>query len=320
MSNLDALKERAEINPYLQPPSGFFKRMVRKLAFWSARPAFDKQTMFNNAVADALKHHVGELENIQNISNEHLGKLQAKIDRLDELEFNLFSEKEENIFDTDTYSQSGEDKIVSFLIKSIVGNMYDVTYLDLGANHAKMGSNTYLFYKRGARGVLVEANPALIPELKFYRNGDIILNNCVSDKNGDKVKFYVMGTGLFGGYGLSTADKATADEIVAKNPDMKITEVLDIETVSVNSIIDFYLGKAPVLVSLDIEGLEMQILQSIDFEKYRPLIFIIETVPYTFPYKICEKNAEIINFMEKSGYHEYAFTGINSIFVDSKAL
>ncbi|MCL1883907.1 MAG: FkbM family methyltransferase [Defluviitaleaceae bacterium] len=292
-------------------------KIIRKLALWRTQPTLGEQTA---TIANELKHRVEALECGQNISNETISKLQAKIDRLDELEFNLFSEKEENIFDIDTYSQSGEDKIVAFLIKSIVGNMYDVTYLDLGANHAKMGSNTYLFYKSGARGILVEANPALIPELRFYRNGDIILNNCIAAKNGETIKFYVMGTGLFGGYGLSTADKATADEMLQKNPDMKITEVLDIQTVSVNSIIDYYLGKAPVLVSLDIEGMEMEILKSIDFKKYRPLIFIIETIPYTFPYSICEKNAEIINFMENVGYYEYAFTGINSIFVDKEVL
>lgn len=55
-----------------------------------------------------------------------------------------------------------------------------VRYLDLGANHAKELSNSYAYYENGASGVLVEANPELIDELKEIRPRDIIVNKAIA--------------------------------------------------------------------------------------------------------------------------------------------
>ncbi len=58
-----------------------------------------------------------------------------------------------------TYSQFGEDLIVRYLFDSL--GIARPTYLDIGANHPKFSGNTFGFYKRGSRGVLVEPNPRL---------------------------------------------------------------------------------------------------------------------------------------------------------------
>jgi hypothetical protein len=69
---------------------------------------------------------------------------------------------------------------------------------------------------------------------------------------------------------------------------------------------------------LDIEGLDYDILNDWDFEKYRPEIFCIETITYT------ENNTEnkidkIIDLMKLKGYRVYADTYINTIFVSENA-
>jgi len=65
-----------------------------------------------------------------------------------------------------TFSQTGEDAIVKFLL-NIIEKPSKLTWLDIGAHHPTYFSNTALFYSQGMRGINIEANPLLI--LEFYR-------------------------------------------------------------------------------------------------------------------------------------------------------
>ena len=73
-------------------------------------------------------------------------------------------------------------------------------------------------------------------------------------------------------------------------------------------------------MNIDIEGDDLKILSSIDWEKWRPLIVTAETIPYQPNLVVGEKDGEIVRFMESIDYTEYAFTGINSIFLDKRRL
>ena len=210
-------------------------------------------------------------------------------------------------------AQSGEDMILEYIIGSLHRDPAKETYLDLGANHAKYLSNTYFFYKRGARGVLVEANPSLIAELKFYRSGDVILNRCISDVSGQEMEFFILTND-----GLSTPDKKGAEAAMEENTAVQLDKVVTVKSITVEEIIETYFDAAPTILNLDIEGKEMEILNSIDFTKYRPLIMIIETIPYRRHLVVGEKNDDVIAFMKSKNYTEYAFTGINSIFLDQE--
>lgn len=238
-------------------------------------------------------------------------------------EFQLIKEKNEFLFentdkdfwDKRTVSQSGEDSIIAYVFLILGIDLKSEYYLDLGANHAKQLSNTYMLYQQGMRGVLVEANPKLIGELKFYRNEDIVLNKCISDTSGEKVHFYVLS-----GDGLSTSDLDVVNEIIKINPLISVEKEIVVDTITVDDILKKYFGKAPLLVNIDIEGQELNILKSIELKTYRPLLFIVEMIEYSNKIAVGKKNTEILEFMESVGYKEYAFTGINSIFIDTIAL
>lgn len=59
-----------------------------------------------------------------------------------------------------SYSQFGED----LLAQEILGyERCDIFYIDIGAFHPISKSNTYIFYKRGSRGMCVEPNPQARP-------------------------------------------------------------------------------------------------------------------------------------------------------------
>ena len=65
---------------------------------------------------------------------------------------------------TTSYAEAGEDVIVAGILDRF--HMARITYLDVGAFLPIYNNNTYLFYQKGMRGVLVEPNIDLIPELK----------------------------------------------------------------------------------------------------------------------------------------------------------
>ena len=60
-----------------------------------------------------------------------------------------------------TYSQAGEDSVLSFLFAD--KKLGKVSYLDIGTNTPDSCNNTYLLYKKGNSGVCVEADKTLIP-------------------------------------------------------------------------------------------------------------------------------------------------------------
>lgn len=215
------------------------------------------------------------------------------------------------LWDKPTYSQSGEDSILFYIFKMLNIQYQDITYLDLGANHARDLSNTYFFYERGASGVLVDANPKLCEILRRERERDIVINKCVSSDSGQTIDFYILN-----GDGLSSMDRSSVNDAIAKNPQLKIEEIIKIKSICVNDILKQHFShRAPTILNIDIEGYEIEILNSIDFKRYKPLIIICEMIPYDTSLVVGTKNTEIIDFMKEKGYVEYAFTGINSIFI-----
>ncbi len=69
----------------------------------------------------------------------------------------------------------------------------------------------------------------------------------------------------------------------------------------------------PNLISLDVEGLEMPILRSIDFKQFRPEVFCVETLDFDTGDKET-RSKEPALFLEEKGYFIYADTWINTIF------
>jgi len=277
----------------------------------------DKALTLVNQELDCLnkemKIQLAEKDKALTLVNQELDCLNEEMNKIRQLDLGFLKSDTENMWCKTTVAQSGEDAICFYILKVLGLALNNCTYLDLGANHAKDLNNTFFLYAKGAKGVLVEANPALIPELKFYRHNDIILNKCIAEKSGDTVEFYVLN-----GDGLSTTELVSVERAIKVNPVLEITNRVYVETITVNEIIETYLGTAPTLLNIDIEGQEMNILKSIDFNKYRPLIIITEMIEYNTKLVVGQKNNKIVEFMNDKGYIEYAFTGINSIFIDKQ--
>jgi FkbM family methyltransferase len=211
------------------------------------------------------------------------------------------------------YSQFGEDlKRSHFFYQLAIRNP---TYLDIGANEPRYISNTYYFYQRGSAGVLIEPNPYLYKRLKSIRPNDIVLNTGIGLNEATEADFFI-----FPNYanGLSTFSEKEARHW--ENIGMKgmgripIEKVIKMPLVNINTILEKYFnGKAPNFISLDVEGLDLEILKSLNFNKFKPEIICVETLGYD-ENQLTFKINEIVEFMNFNGYEIYADTRVNTIF------
>jgi FkbM family methyltransferase len=211
-----------------------------------------------------------------------------------------------------SYSQCGEDLIIRFIF-NLLKNA-NPTYIDIGANHPTLLNNTYLFYKEGSKGITIEPNLSLHKKLKGKRRRDINLCMGISDTPGS-MDFY-----RFHPHTMSTFSKDEAEKLQNEYGYI-LEEVIKVKLDTLQSIISKYCnGIFPDLLSLDVEGLDEQILRSIDFEKSTPTIIVTETSHFSMTYKEDLKRTDIIEFLKSKGYIAYADTLINTIFVKKDKL
>ena len=276
----------------------------------------DKRLDENNLRFDIHDHRLDENNKRFDIHDKRLDENNLRFDEHDRRLDLLFSRIDANaLADANSFSQSGEDMICEYVLKFLRTDISRVNYLDLGANHAKELSNTYKFYKMGGRGVLVEANPELIPELTENRKGDVILNNVIvpsDEASGGSTDFYVLS-----GDGLSTLDYESAVSACKANPAITIKQKYSVSTVTVSEILDRYFKDGMDILNIDLEGIEYKILKEFDFSKIRPKIILLESIEYR-PYLVTEKSLsqDAAALLKANNYTEYAFTGINSVFLD----
>lgn len=201
--------------------------------------------------------------------------------------------------------------MVEFLLNWI--GIEKIAYLDLGANDPVVFSNTYRFYRSGHRGVLVEADTSLAAKIAKERPQDICVAKAVTVSDEETVDFFKMSADT-----LSTT-KSTTAERYERESEHRLADKTTVPAIHIHKLLDRYFSeKAPDFVSLDVEGLDLELLKAWDFSKWRPAVFCVETLTYT-QNQTAVKIREIFELMEEAGYQLYGDTYINSIFVERSA-
>lgn len=168
-------------------------------------------------------------------------------------------------------------------------------------------NNTAKFYLKGARGVNIEPDPTLFKSLIKERKDDINLNIGISSKKG-KLDFYIMQAKT-----LNTFSHEEALEYERKHG-YKIKETKKIEVNTLKFVIENYFNnKVPDFISIDVEGMDFEIIKEIDYNN-PPKIICVETISFSETGR-GKKNYELIEFVKDKGYINYADTNINTIFV-----
>jgi FkbM family methyltransferase len=207
------------------------------------------------------------------------------------------------------YSQCGEDAIVKYIFR--LRNIDHPSYIDVGAHHPYYLSNTAYFYEKGCRGINIEANPDLIEAFQIHRPKDINLNVAIGGAMSE-MDFYILSDSS-----LSTFSKDEAEKLVSGGRH-EIISVKKIQLITLESVLQQYSNNVfPDFLSLDVEGLDMEILKSIDFSRYWPKVICLEAAEYS-PIGAGIKRLDLIDYIADKGYYEYANTNLNSILVKNE--
>lgn len=206
-----------------------------------------------------------------------------------------------------SFSQVGEDRILDYLFQSL--GISKPSYLDIGANEPVHGSNTYFFYHRGSSGVCIEPEPSMYQKFKSVRERDTCLNIGIGLTEETSATLYVYPPKYSG---WNTFSKEEVDE--RKKNGYEPVRTIQIPLKNINQIIAQHCKKTPDFLSIDVEGLDFDILRSLDFGKYSPTAIVVETLRFGDTSN-AQKRHDIIDFMLSKGYKIYADTFVNTIFL-----
>jgi FkbM family methyltransferase len=175
-----------------------------------------------------------------------------------------------------SYSQDGEDILLRHALFATTPNYenYKGFYIDIGAHHPFKHSNTMHFYEQGWRGINVEPTPEAINLFNTYRDRDINLNIGIGSTHETKTLY------CFEDSALNTFDKSIAEENAGKDSAYTVLKTAEVEIYPLAKVLDQYLPEGVTIdfMSIDVAGLDLALLQSNNWDKYRPNFVLVEDV------------------------------------------
>jgi hypothetical protein len=171
----------------------------------------------------------------------------------------------------DYFAQNKMDLKVKELYDKIGRDISTIKYIDVGTNNYLLYNNTYLFYRAGARGVLVEANPDFADILRSSRPEDTILMcGCSESDTIEEMTYYKTNRA---GYNTFVEDLISDYE----NKGIQVVEKIIVPMLSINRILEQNFPDGHVdFMSMDIEGMGDIVVNSIDFNKFEIDVLLLE--------------------------------------------
>jgi hypothetical protein len=199
-----------------------------------------------------------------------------------------------------SYSQEGEDRILDRLLGSAPKGFY----VDVGAHHPIRFSNTFLFYRRGWRGVNIDAMPGSMRLFDKYRSRDTNIETGIGLETAT-IPFYVFNEPALNSF----------DRDLAESRDVapwKIEKIIDVRVSPLREVLRGHLPreKVPSFLTVDVEGRDLEALRSNDWSTFRPTYVLAESVGTTMEEAL---QGPVSSFMASVGYHPIAKTA-NTLF------
>ncbi len=200
------------------------------------------------------------------------------------------------------YSQDGEE----IYLKNRFAQKKTGTYVDVGANHPFRYSNTYWAYEKGWRGITIEPDIINYKLLMNFREEDININCGVSDKETNLEYF------IFKESALNTFCK----EEIKNKADIISTCIIPVRRL--DSILQEYNINHIDFIDIDVEGMEMSVLNSINWNKVSIDCILVEQKDMVLTDIISSK---VYSFLLNKGYlpvNKYNRTTIYEKIINSK--
>lgn len=208
-----------------------------------------------------------------------------------------------------SFSQQGEDIVLWHALKEVL-KIANPTYMDVGAAHPTRSNNTYLLYWDMAHGVLVEPNPMFCDLLRRVRPRDVVVQAGIGAGGAAEADYYEI-------RGNPMLNTFSAEQVEGlKRGGQVVERVTKMPLLDINRVIEEHLGRAPDLLSTDVEGLDYAILQTVDFPRFRPAVICSEGVSMSASGGV----SRIAEFLGTKGYVPRGGSMVNSIFIDAVRL
>jgi FkbM family methyltransferase len=191
------------------------------------------------------------------------------------------------------YSQEGED----IILERLFGPKQNGFFVDVGAHHATRFSNTYALYRKGWRGMNIDATPGSMESFKRLRPDDINLEVAVSDRQ-EPLVFSMFKEGA-----LNTFDKELAQSYI--DDSWELGGMIELVPRTLVDVFDEYIpsGQHIDFLSIDVEGEDLSVLRSNDWEKYCPDVIVIEVLDTPL---VSLKEHPAIAFLAERGFFPIA--------------
>ena len=202
------------------------------------------------------------------------------------------------------FSQAGEDGILQAIFRKKLEKKEKGFFVDVGAYHPYKGSNTYLLYINGWRGINIDACPGSMRAFNKERPGDINIEIGIGEKE-ETLTYYCIDFN-------STMNSFSKENLINLGIYEKVKQKLPVKVIPLKKLLDKYSDKFETidLLNIDAEGFDLEIIKSNDWTKYKPKVIVIEldcknisdlqnneTAKYlcNMGYEIVAKNVILIN-------------------------
>ena len=214
------------------------------------------------------------------------------------------------------YAQCGEDLIILSLLRAmhstgIVADFSKYVCIEIGANHAFAGNNTYLIANQlGVRSILVEANPKLIRDLIKARPGDVVVHAAIVEGSQDTTDLFVSRFHELSSLNLDFVEDWHQGAV-------GLDERVQVPALTISELVEQYVPKEMeiLFLSIDVEGMDLRLAKTINLSDLRPVFVQMEPSEHYSP----GEGIRMIDFMQSQGYFLIAQTKVNLIFVDRRA-
>jgi FkbM family methyltransferase len=198
------------------------------------------------------------------------------------------------------YSQFEQDK---FVYENYFQGKTDGYFVDIGAHDGTTFSNSRFYEELGWTGVCVEPNPKVFETLQADRKCKCVMK-AVADRTGWAQFFQILeGADMLSGL----ADEFNQRGIETINANLQDFEngfdYIDVELDLFDNIVD---STTIDFLSLDTEGNELKILQTIDFNKYDIKVITVENNDY---------DDKFLKFLTPRGYQPVTRLGCDEVYI-----
>lgn len=194
-----------------------------------------------------------------------------------------------------SYSQFWEDRLIKRIILGNAGS-----YVDIGSGTPIWGSNTYIFYKDNWRGVTVDPIRLNIALHRLLRPHDTQYCALVTNTS-QTLEFYELDP-----WELSTLNEELAIDRLAAGA--KLIQKQVCETIKLKEIYEKHQMPRPNLLSIDVEGMELDVLESNDWTLFKPDLIVVEELINPI------LGSDIQSYLLKLDYRLSAYNGVSSIY------